>query len=298
MPLAATDAAFEGFRLVRREPKVLLAWTLLYLLVTLGQVVAMVMNRAEIAEGMRTVEELSGRSNPTPEDFALMIDAYGQMSAYSFWILPVSLVVGSVLSAGVARGVLFPEERRFGYLRLGMDEIRVFLVTLAIAILTALALGVALTVVSVLASIAIAVTPFMWLGVLLGVFASIALLAWLAVKWSLAVPITVSEKKIAVFDSFRATKGYFWPLLGMAIIAFAMAMVIWFLSSILVMPLSLLSGMSPMGLGGSSAEAIEQMTLANPGLLLVALANAIVYSLVVGVMYAPFAAAWRDIKRG
>lgn len=296
MPLAATDAAFEGFRLVRREPKVLLAWTLVYLVITLGQLVAMVLNRSEIAEGLRTIEGFGSRGPQTQQEFALWFDAYGQMTSYSFWVLPLSIVVGSVLSAGVARGVLFPEQNRFGFLRLGMDEVRVFAITVIIALLTGLALGAATVIVSILVAIAITVAPLMWLGVFVGVLGCIALFIWLGVKWSLAVPITVSEKKIQVFASFRATKGHFWPLLGMAIIAFALAMVIWFLSSVLVMPLSLMSGLSPMGLGGTSPAVIEQMSLANPGLLLVALAQAIVYALFVGVMYAPFSAAWRDIK--
>ncbi|WP_439471157.1 hypothetical protein [Brevundimonas sp.] len=298
MPLAATDAAFEGFRLVRRAPKVLVAWTLVYLLITVAQMVAMVMNRAEIAEGLRTIEAFGNRGPQSVQDFQLVLEANAQMTRYSFWVMPLSIVVSSVLSAGVARGVLFPEQSRFGFLRLGMDEVRVFLVTLGIGLLTAIALGVAAIIVSIFITLSMAVTPLMWLGVLLSVLASVALFVWLMVKWSLAVPITVSEKKVDIFASFRATKGHFWPLLGMAIIAFAMAMVIWFLSSVLVAPLSLMSGLSPMGLGGTSSAVIEQMSLANPGLLLLALSQAIVYALFVGVMYAPFAAAWRDIKRG
>jgi len=298
MPLAATDAAFEGFRLVRREPRVLLAWTLLYLLVTVSQLVAMVLNRSEIAEGLRTLEGVSARGPQSQAEMELILEAYGQMTCYSFWILPLSIVVGSVLSAGVARGVLFPEERKFGYLRLGMDEVRVFVVALAIALLSGVVVGLAFTAISVLAAIAATVAPIMWLGVGAGVLATIALVIWLAVRWSLAVPITLTEKKIDVFASFRATRGHFWPLLGMAVIAIAMGIVIWFLSMIVVTPLSMLSGMSPMGLGGTSAAVIEQMSLANPGLLLVALANAIVYALCVGVTYAPFAAAWQDLKRG
>lgn len=298
MPLAATDAAFEGFRLVRREPRVLVAWTLLYLLVTVSQLVAMVLNRSEIAEGLRTLEGMSARGPQSQAEMELILEAYGQMTRYSFWILPLSIVVGSVLSAGVARGVLFPEERKFGYLRLGMDEVRVFVVALAIALLSGVVVGLAFTAISVLAAIAATVAPIMWLGVGAGVLATIALVIWLAVRWSLAVPITLTEKKIDVFASFRATRGHFWPLLGMAVIAIAMGIVIWFLSMIVVTPLSMLSGMSPMGLGGTSAAVIEQMSLANPGLLLVALANAIVYALCVGVTYAPFAAAWQDLKRG
>jgi hypothetical protein len=73
-----------------------------------------------------------------------------------------------------------------------------------------------------------------------------------------------------------------------------MGLLIWFLSMVVVMPLSLLSGGGAMG--GMTPELVAQLTAANPLLLLTALANAIVYALMVGIVYAPFSAAWRDIK--
>lgn len=294
MQFSATESAFEGFRLVRRDPKVLLFWGLLYLLVTVGQLVAMYLNREQIAEGVAQLEVLSQQPMTSQQAFEAFLDAYNQTTTYALWILPISMIVGAVLSAGIARAVLFPEEKsRFGYLRFGADELRVLVVTLCIALLAGIIMSVAFIGLTILIVAAVAF-PLVWLAVVAGFFGCIALFVWLAVKWSLAIPITITRKKLAIFDSFAATKGHFWPLLGMAIVAGVMGILIWFLSMVVVMPLSLLSGGSAMG--SMTPELMNQLAAANPLLLLTAVANAIVYALMVGIVYAPFSAAWRDIK--
>ena len=294
MRFSATEAAFEGFRLVRRDPKVLLFWGLLYLLVTVGQLVMMYLHREQIAVGVAAIEALSTRPMNTPEDMTAWLEAYNQTTAYGIWLLPLSLIIGAVMSAGIARAVLFPEEKsRFGYLRLGADEVRVLIVSICIGLLAGIIMAAAFFVLAVLIAGA-ALMPPLWLAVFVAFLGVIALFVWLAVKWSLAIPITMTRKKLAIFDSFAATKGRFWPLLGMAIVAGVMGILIWLLSMIVVMPLSLLSGAGAMG--GATSEMMRQLAAANPLLLLTAVANAIVYALMVGIVYAPFSAAWRDIK--
>lgn len=294
MRFSATEAAFEGFRLVRRDPKVLLFWGLLYLLVTVGQLVAMYFDHSQIAEAVARIEGLSQQAIMTPAGFQTFMEASNQASAYAIRILPVSLIVGAVLSAGISRAVLFPEEKsRFGYLRFGADELRVLIVSICIALLVVVIMTTAVTALSILTVAAMAF-PLLWLAVLAGFFGCIALFVWLAVKWSLAIPITMTRKKIAIFASFAATKGEFWPLLGMAIVAAVTGILVWSLSMVIVMPLNMLSGASPMG--GMTKALLTNLAAAHPLLLLTALANAVVYALMVGIVYAPFSAAWRDIK--
>lgn len=300
MRFSATEAAFEGFRLVRRNPVALVFWTLAYLVLSVGSMLAMILHRDQIVEGMRTLETLSASGASSMEDISTMMDAYAQMTSYSFLVLPLSILISAMLSAAVARGVLTPDDKRFGYMRLGMDELRVFVVTVVLAILTALIAGMAFGVVMMIGSVG-AVTGQAWLFLVavLAALATFALVIWLAVRWSLAVPITVAEKKFAFFDSFRLTKGRFWPLLGMAIVAGVLSLVMWALSMIVVLPLGMMSGMSTMGMGGTdSAAVVERLTLANPLIFLNALANAIVYALMVAIVYAPFSAAYRDLKAG
>jgi len=300
MRFSATEAAFEGFRLVRRNPLTLVFWTGAYLVLGVASMLAMILNRDQIVEGMRTLERLSASGPSSMEDFATMMDAYGQMSSYSLVVLPLSILVSAMLSAAVARGVLTPEDKRFGYMRLGMDEVRVFVVTLVLGILSALIAGSAFGGVMMIGTIA-AVTGQAWLILvaLAAGLATVVLMIWLAVRWSLAAPITVAEKKFAFFDSFRLTKGRFWTLLGMAIVAGVLGLIIWALSMIVVLPLGMMSGMSTMGMAGTdSAAVLERLTLANPLIFLNALANAIVYALMVAIVYAPFSAAYRDLTGG
>ena len=131
-----------------------------------------------------------------------------------------------------------------------------------------------------------------------GIIGALGLMVWLAVRWSLAVPITLAERRMAFFDSFRLTRGRFWPLLGMAILAGIMAMVIGLLSLVVVAPLTLMSSMTAFGgmSGTDPAAMFEAYRTFNPWMLVSAVINAAVYALTVGVVYAPFSAAWRDLK--
>lgn len=291
----ATESAFEGFRLVRREPRVLVAWTLVYLLLAVIQLVALYLNRENVAAGLQVVESFGGRFPSNPADWDRLMEGYNRTTSHGVWLLPFSLVVGSVLSAAVSRAVLFPEQKAYGYLRLGMDELRVLAVSIIVAVFSVMAFMAALMVVAIVGVIAISI-PLLWIVVVPGALAAVALFVWLMVKWSLAVPIVLTEKRLALFESFKATKGNFWPMLGLAIISGVMGLVVWGLSMVLVMPINMLSGLGPIGAGNMSSALLEKLTAASPLLLLSALASAIGSALIVGVLYAPFSAVWRDIR--
>ena len=59
-------------------------------------------------------------------------------------------------------------------------------------------------------------TPVLWLIVVVFFLVAWAAFIWLLVRLSLAVPMTLAEKRIVLFDSFSLTKRHFWPLIGMA----------------------------------------------------------------------------------
>jgi hypothetical protein len=139
---------------------------------------------------------------------------------------------------------------------------------------------------------------WLWLVVILGGLAGVAAIIWLAVRLCLAVPITVAENRFAFFDSFAVTAGRFWPLFGMAVITIVMVIVVQMLLGIVTMPLALMTGQQMWSFGGNQdPETIRAaLDISNPWVIASALAEAVVYALTVGVMYAPFAAAYRDIK--
>lgn len=296
MSFSATDAAFEGFRLVRRNPMALVAWTLVYLVFTLANVAAMSQMGPAMADLTTLMEGMEGTSPTSMADLAPVMEAYGRLFSSLAWLFPVSMIVTAVLTAAVARGVLEPRARAtFGYLKLGMDEVRVLVVTIVLSILMMVIAFVAYFV-AVFISVAAGsmIDGWGWLIGFTSVFAATALIVWLAVRWSLAVPITLADRKMAFFESFRVTKGRFWPLLGMAIIAGVMTLLVMLLSMIVTAPLGIMSGMSMAGAmsDGDPAAIFEAYSLTNPWVIASSVVNAFIYALVLAVIYAPFSRAY------
>ena len=298
MAFSATDAAFEGFRLVRRNPVALVGWTLLYLVYTLATLFAAGGMMRSLSVWMEQMEALEAGPPPSsPEALVPIMESYVAAMSHMAWAIPLSLVIGAVLMAAIARAVLTPGTSGFGYMRLGMDEVRVFVVTIVIAILYSIAACIAVVAAAVIGGIAIsAIEGWGALVMVLAMLAAIAFMIWLAVRWSLAVPITIAQKKFAIFDSFAVTKGRFWPLLGMAFIAFVMVVIVSLLAGIVAMPISMMGGMSMFGnMGGDPTEMFRDFNPTNPWIIASSVVNAFVYALTVAVLYAPFSAAYRDI---
>lgn len=299
MALSATDAAFEGFRLVRRNPLALVAWTLLYTVLTLTALFSLSTMIGPLEAWVAQAEALDSADQPSLDQIMALMSQFGAIMAQVAWLLPVSLIVGAILAAAVARGVLTPSRDRFGYLRLGMDEVRVLAVTFVLGLVMGLGSFVAFMAWGLLIAAAKAGAGDGVAAItgIVGFLAIVCGFVWLAVRLSLAVPITVAEKRFAFFDSFKVTKGRFWPLLGMAILAIVMVLLIQLLSSIVTMPLAIVSGLEGWSFGtGQDPEAVRAaLDVSNPWVIGQAVIEAIVSALTVGIMYAPFAAAYRDI---
>jgi hypothetical protein len=180
-----------------------------------------------------------------------------------------------------------------------MDEVRVLVVSIVLAIVFMVLSVVVFGVIGIAAGVtAAADMPALWLLVVLLGLGGLALLIWLAVRLSLAVPITMAERRISIFGSFAVTKGRFWPLLGMSLLAVVMSFVVSLLGSLVAMPLQLLAGgLDGLAqLDGESLPAILQA--AWPAITIWIVINAVMSALQVAVIYAPFSAAYRDIKGG
>jgi hypothetical protein len=291
MSFSATEAAFEGFRIVRRNPLAILFWALAYVIFFVG-FCALV--GGQLASIMAQAEALQG-GEPDVSDLQALGASYAALLGFG---LPLGLVVGAVLNAGVARGVLFPSQRAFGYLRLGADELRVMAVSLVLGIVLGVGSFVLFMAVALIAGLVSQGEPgvAVLVGVILG-FGAGALLCWVAIRLSLAVPITVAEKRIAPFASFALTKGQVLPILGMAVIAFIMSMLVSLLGSIISLPVVMLTGGGLAQLATMEGLSTTQIIqAAGPALLAWGVVQAIVSALQIAVLYAPFSAAYRDIK--
>lgn len=294
MTFSATDAAFEGFRVVRRKPTVLLWWTGAYLAF---MALVVVIGIGPLAAMMGAMQSLEGVTTPTPEDMAPVMAALAGVMVLLF---PLGLLFGAMLNAAVARSVLEPHKSAFGYLRVGADELRVLAVTLVLAILAFIVFGVMSFAGGVIAGLAaVALGDAGWVAAFVVGLALVAVGIWLAARFSLAVPITLAEKRIAIFDSWGVTKGRVWAIIGMAILAFIMTIVVSILFSIVTVPVTLAMGMS----GGwgelaqmEGAAPAEIFAVMGPFLAVMVIFQAIGAALQLAVAYAPFSAAYRAIK--
>lgn len=290
MAFSASDAAFEGFRIVRRDPLAMLAWALLYI-VTFALAFALV-GGSMIALAQQA-EALKGVADPSLEELAPLFGGYMLVFAV---VGPLSILVSTVLTAAIVRAVLEPGARKFGFMRIGMDELRLFGVYVVLFALVCVYYLVVAVVCGVLGAMAAASNqPWLFIPIFLVAIAAILGLIWLSVRFSLVAPIVVAEKRIAIFDSFKMTKGRFWPLFGMAILAGVMSLVVSLLGMVIGLPFQL-------GLAGPFAQIkagqamLPILMQSAPLVLGWALVNAVVSALQLAVLYAPFSAAYRDIK--
>lgn len=291
MAFSATEAAFEGFRVVRRHPMALVFWALFYVVVMAVAFAVVGGNLIGLTAAAERLESAGGA--PTPEDFMPLMQGY--MSVFAV-LAPISLAASAVLYAAIVRSVLRPTETAFGYMRVGMDEVRVLVVSLALLVLFMVAGGLATVIIGVLVGFAAAGGgAVIWILVVLATLAAIAAGIWLAVRLSLAIPITVAERRLAILDSFKVTKGRFWPLLGMALLAGVMSLVVSLLGSLIFLPVEMATGglKALTALEGQGMAAMFQA--AWPAIVGWVVVNAILSALQVAVVYAPFSAAYRDI---
>lgn len=216
-----SDAALEGFRLVRERPGTILAWSGVYALgilliglvmvLTLGHDVLKFVKAGGLDEG-----DIAGLSAALEHAWPALL-----------FILLLVVALFSVITGGVCRLVLRPEERSFVHLRLGLDELRLMGVNL---IMVLLGIGYVFCLAVVLAGAAVRPS----LAAALAGFGAMFFLIWIGVRLLLAAPMTFGVGRIAIAPSWRLTRGRFWPLFGTAILAFIFYVIVWLLLSVIM----------------------------------------------------------------
>jgi hypothetical protein len=208
---SATEAALEGFRLTRENPKAFGAWVGASFFFNVLAIIVDAFMPASVRQGLAS---LNADQALTPYQ---LLDTLVLAAP----VLIFALAVLSITSAAVYRLIFRHDDARFGYLRLGADELRLMgLTVLCFGIAIVLVVAVSLVVGIVLSLIA-AVLPDLantlrWPAAIF----SLAIVGAVLVRLSLAPVATFAERRITVFESWRLTRGCFWPLLG----AYAMAL--------------------------------------------------------------------------
>jgi hypothetical protein len=276
------DVAFTGFAVVRQHPKALLAWWLYALAFSLT--VSLVLMGLGGADLTRFIA-ISGQGTVDP---ALIMGLMPRLLPAYFSVMVIAVAAQAILSAAMIRAVLRPHDDRFGYLRLGTDELRQLgLLLLTVLVFAAVYIAVVF-VVGLLVTLARAGANVLLVVLLLSV---VVVILFLAVRLSLAPALTFDHRRINLFGSWTLTRGRFWPLFGAYLLALTLAVVVSLLGYMLIFAVSaILNSGGPSTLGGRS---MSLETLLSPVRLVETVLNAGLSALSWPVLFAPAAAIYR-----
>jgi len=221
---SASDAALEGFRITRENPWAFARWVLVSFLVSVLGAVVTVSMPAEVRDALATIN-----SDDTPT-LTKLLDALLALAP----LLLFGLAVQCMMAAAVYRLILRHDDTRFGYLRLGVDEVRL----MALTVICVLLFIVLMVLVTLGAALIMAVASFAGQAVAIFIgsiteFVLIGLLVYLGVRLSLAPVATFAEKRITIFESWGLTRGQFWRLFGAYVLALACVVVLGFLALVI-----------------------------------------------------------------
>lgn len=218
--------------------------------------------------------------------------AVGDPSAMIAALVPVYLIsfimllIGLVLYAAAMRAVLRPAAGSVGYVRLGMDELRL-LGLLVLFGIGGMILMVGFTILAGLigfgagagrqsGGVAVIVTLLLSLVVF-------AAMLFLIVRFSLAFPLTLHRQKIVIGEAWRLSRGRFWTLFGAALVITLLITVLNTAVSLVTMGGYLFDVMAAAGNPEATARTVEAQTQAfgqlSPMTILYSLGGAIVAGL-------------------
>jgi hypothetical protein len=194
--IAVISTTTAGFRLMVREPAAVLAWMALWLaaFTTAALLVAFWGPPLAAGEQYRT---LGAKLGP----FAIVI-------------IPGFLIVWAVTTVATFRACLQPDRRRFFYLRVGADEVRLAVMS-AVAFVLILVFGgaPAFLLLSLATPIIQAAPGLGTVFTVVGAGATIVIDIWIGVRLSLIAVETMAEGRFHLTAYWPLTRGRFWYLL-------------------------------------------------------------------------------------
>ena len=166
--------------------------------------------RAVAALGLGAVAAMFQRLAPT----------YGLLLVYG-------LALNALLYAAMNRAVLRPADDRFGYFRLGADELRQFgLLLLSLVVFTGVYFVAILVAVALAVIVSLVLKPVAFLVAVLATLGTVCAAVFVLVRLSLASALTFATRRVNLFGSWALTRGRFWTLFGVYVLALAFVCVV------------------------------------------------------------------------
>jgi hypothetical protein len=275
---SASEAALEGFRVTKEHPGVMLAWSAVYLAGVL--LIGLVMT-ASLGPQFITLARNGQLSSP--DNFEAVASMLAQSWPAFILVLIMTAGLMSIITAGVLRFVLRPQEHGFAHLKLGKTELQLTIANLPCVGLYALSvmIGVLFTA---------AASQFGAVGTVLAVAICLALGVWVGVRLVFLLPSVFQTGRISFPAAWRQSRGHFWSLLGMTLLAVVFYVIVYILFSIISIALVELSG------GQQAMQDISRLTplTAIAGVVYLVL-QFLLQVLQIVMIYAPFAVAYRDV---
>jgi hypothetical protein len=297
---SASDAALTGFRIVREHPRALLVWIGVQLVRAFVMTTAMVQL---IGPALSRLNSAGVTSTRDPAQAAAIVQ---QLGPFYLLIVGFGVIYYPVVYSTMNRVVLRPGEAGFGYIRLGVDELRQIGLLLLVFLLS-VAAYFALIVVMVIGGVSVslvagggpgATSGNLAVGLVLVLLALIALSLWIYVwvRLSLASPLTFASRRIDLFGSWRLTRGLFWPMLGSYVVAIILAMIVTLLTLAISLAVSAAMGGGLAGLQGVfRPDTTSVAAYMSPARIVTVAIGAISSALVWPVLVTPAAAIYRSL---
>lgn len=285
MTFSPTNAALEGFRLTRREPALLAGIALAYAAVT---ALVLVIDPQSVRSLLTLLQSFTPGVAVPEEDQLALVNLYSRLGG--ILALP-ALIMSVICQTAVGRAVLRPSSSPWSYFKPGRDHVHVLILSVLVWMLFLAASTVGFLIVGLLFGFSTVAGPILAVLGVLGTIAMVVALVWLAVKVSLALPLTIDRNRVSLRTSFKETKGVFWPLLGMAVMANLLTLAVSILISLVSAPvLTLTGGLVPF--------------TESPNITVAVVIGAAVWTLIMSVssaaqlliLYAPFPAAWKQMS--
>lgn len=196
-----------GFALVQRAPGAVAVWTLIGIaLHTVGQLSAFTMFR-----GMMALPS----SRP---DLEAMLGSFGLVYAVQLGVLVVQII----LWGAVFRAMFRPRESSFAYLRLGGDELRLFLIGLLMGVGSLIAMALVFGIGATAGIFSTSANAAQGIGIVLLIFLMTFGLfigfIFLGVRLAMVWPLAVAERSIQFGTAWRLSSGRFWAMFAAALV--------------------------------------------------------------------------------